>query len=70
MDSHPTTADSTATRPAQPLSETERKKVAHWLSEAQADQRSSDAGVPTHCSNIIVQLCGLVGRLSGEEFGA
>lgn len=57
--------------PARPtLSAAERLNVAQWEREAKAALRDADAGVPTHCSKIIVDLCLLVKQLSGEGFRA
>ena len=52
------------------LSDAERLNVAQWLREAKANLRDADAGVPEHCSKVIVHLCRLVQQLTGEGFMA
>lgn len=48
------------------LSATEKARVAQWAQEATAALRDAGAGVPTHCSKVIIELCRLVRQLSGE----
>ena len=53
-----------------PLSPAEQLNVAQWQREATAQLRDQDAGVPTHRSKVIVDLCRLVRQLTGEGFRA